>query len=167
MTGADDNLDELLEQVTAGQLDDLTPEQVAALEEYLNSTPEAENRFADVSAAVDPSLPVDQTAPSDADWEGVWQNIENSAQAAGPSRFVRRTLRIWRGLTAVAACLALLIVWRMASGPAEAPWEMQLSDDVEVLELDVYDDGSAFVAYADDGSAVIWVLDSDMMPEGT
>ena len=44
---------------------------------------------------------------------------------------------------------------------------MQLSGNVEVLELEVYDDGSAFVAYSDDGSAVIWVLESDMMPEGT
>ena len=100
MTGADDNLDKLLEQVAAGRLDDLTPEQVAALEEHLNSAPEAQDRLADTLASIESSLPVDRTMPSEADWEGVWQNIEIAGPVAAPSPFVRRTFRIWRGVTA-------------------------------------------------------------------
>jgi hypothetical protein len=162
MTTSRDNFDELLDRVAAGRLDGLTPEQVAALEVHLNATPAAEERLADVVPAADPRLSVSTPVPTDAEWEDVWQRVDSARPTrASTARAIRRTIHLWRPLAALAACVALLLVWRWAPLSTGSDWPIALSADVEVLELEVFGDASAFVSYSDDGrgAAVIWVLD--------
>ena len=162
MTTPADNLDELLDRVAAGRLDELTPEQVAALEDHLNATPSAEGRLADVLLEADPRLSATTSMPTDAEWDQVWQRVDSAAAARGKTaRTIRRTIRLWQPLTALAACVALLLVWRWAPLSTGSDWPIALSADVEVLELEVFGDASAFVSYSDEGqgAAVIWVLD--------
>lgn len=164
MTTPADNLDELLDRVVAGRLDELTPEQAAALEAHLNATPAAAERLADVLPQVDQRLRVSTPVPTDAEWDQVWQRVDSAAAARGKTaRTIRRTIRLWQPLTALAACVVLLLVWRWAPLSAGSDWPIALSADVEVLELEVFGDASAFVSYSDEGqgAAVIWVLDDD------
>jgi hypothetical protein len=168
MTTPMDNLDELLACVAEGRLDDLTPEQVAALEEHLNAMPAAAERLAGIVPAAEPQLR-DTAAPSAAEWNDVWERIE-SATAPGEtrSRVIGRAAWLWRTVTAAAACLLLVVVWRIGASATEPAWEIQLSDHVLVHELEVFGDASSFVAYAEDGSgsAVIWVFEEDQQQPG-
>jgi len=169
MTTPTESFDELLERVSAGQLDDLTPEQVAALEAHLNATPAAAERLVDVMPTPDPQLTSGVPSPSGADWDRVWERIDSVATSrARPPRSLGRVFRLWQPLAAAAACLLLIVVWRTMLSPAEPPWEIQLSDDVVVHELEVFGNASAFVAYADDesGAAVIWVFEEDENEQG-
>ena len=162
MTASHDNFDELLKQVAAGRLDGLTPEQVAALETHLNATPSAEERLAEVLPETDPRLSATTSMPTDAEWDQVWRRVDSAAAVGGKTaRAIRRTIRLWQPLTALAACVALLLVWRWAPLSTGSDWPIALSADVEVLELEVFGDASAFVSYSDEGegAAVIWVLD--------
>jgi hypothetical protein len=162
MTTPADNLDELLDRVAAGRLDDLTPAQVAALELHLNATSAAEERLTDVVPTADPCLSASTPIPSHAEWEDVWHRIDSARPArASTARVIRRTIRVWQPLAALAACLALLLVWRWSPFSTAADWPIELSSNVEVLEIEVFGDASAFVSYSDEehGAAVIWVLD--------
>ncbi len=168
MMTAGDNFDELLDRVAAGRLDDLTPEQVAALEAHLNATPVAAERLADMVPEVDPRLAARVSTPTDAEWDEVWQQVDSAALSREPTaRTLGRVIRLWRPLAAAAACLLLLVLWRAAPSPADAAWELQLSDNVIVHELEVFGDSSAFIAYSDeDGSAVIWVFEENDLQGG-
>jgi hypothetical protein len=164
MTTPADNVDDLLDRVAAGRLDDLTPAQVAGLEVHLNATPAAEERLTDVVPTADPRLSASTAVPSDAEWEDVWQRIDSARPArASTARAIKRTIRFWQPLAALAACVALLVAWRWGPFSTRSDWPIQLSSDVEVLELEVFGDASAFVSYSDDGQGVtvIWVLDDD------
>lgn len=168
MTTPTENFDELLDRVSAGQLDALTPEQVAALEAHLNATPAAAQRLAGVVPAPDPRL-TSAPSPSEADWDRVWERVDWAEAAPLPARpALGRVFRLWRPLAAAAACLLLVVVWRTMLSPAVPSWELRLSDDVVVHELEVFEDASAFVAYADDesGTAVIWVFEEDEDEQG-
>lgn len=169
MTTTRHNLELLLDEVTAGRLDALTPEQVEALESRLNDDPAAAARLADalppadalVTAAAPP-------APTEAEWRRVWEGIE-AAFATGRSRSAaarmdalrrpRRILRLWESLSAAAACLALALIWQAGPAPASAGWHMSLSPNVEINSLEVFDDSTPMVLYPGEGGAVIWVLD--------
>ncbi len=163
MTTSRDNFDELLEQVAAGRLHGLTPEQVAALEVHLNATPAAEERLADVVPAADPRLSAIASMPTNADWNRIWQRVDSAAPTReSTARAIGRTIRLWQPLAAAAACLLLMILWRVAPLRTEPAWELQLSGSVVVHELEIFGGDSAFVAYSDDdGSAVIWVFEED------
>ncbi len=163
MMTQDDNLDQLLDRVAAGRLDDLTPEQVAALETHLNATPAAAERLADMVPEVDLRLGARVSTPTDAEWDEVWQRVDSVALRRDPTaRTLGRVIRLWRPLAAAAACLLLMVLWRAAPSSADAAWELRLSDNVIVHELEVFDGSSAFIAYSDeDGSAVIWVFEEN------
>ena len=162
------NLDELLARVADGHLDELTPEQVAALAAHLDTEPAEASRLADGVPAADATLNPALPSPSEAEWKHVWDGIESAApNRATTARTIGHVFHTWRPLVAVAACVALLVLWRLT--PARvASWELQMSDNVVVHELEVFGDESAFVAYSDDegGSAVIWVFEEDESPEG-
>ena len=163
MTTPGENLDELLDRVAAGRLGDLTPEQVAALETHLNTTPGAAERLADIVPEADPRLSVIAPTPTDADWGEVWRRVDSAALTReSTARVIGRTIRLWQPLAAAAACLLLMILWRVAPLRTEPAWELRLSGSVVVHELEIFGGDSAFVAYSDDdGSAVIWVFEED------
>ena len=161
-----EDLDKLLARLRDGAIDELSPEEIAALEAHLN----AETEFADALADTVPvpDCPAfDRSGPTAAEWEGVWQSIESAqTQEAGKTRSPR-FVRFWQPLFAAAACLMLVITWRF--GASNTPhWNAQLSNDVVVHELEVYDDASSMVAYTGDGSgsAIIWVFEEDEDPAG-
>jgi hypothetical protein len=166
MTTPSDNLDELLDRVRAGRLDELTPEQVAALEAHLDATPTAAERLANVIPEPDPHLSAPVSSPTEDQWNAIWERVESAASSPrSPRRPVSRVLRFWSPLAAAAACLLLVVVWRLSAPPA---WEMHLSEHVVVHELEVFGNSSAFVAYSDDddGSAMIWVFEEDEDNQG-
>jgi hypothetical protein len=168
MNASSHNPDELLARVADGQLDQLTPEQVAALEAHLNTTPAVADRLADVVPAPDPHLVPASSPPSEAEWDALWERVDSAGSARQTPNTIARVLRFWRPLAAVAACLLLVVLWRAVPWASEPSWKMQLSDDVVVHELEVFGDSSAFVAYSDDesGSAVIWIFEGDEQQEG-
>ena len=169
MTTPDGNPDELLAQVAGGRLDELTPEQVAALEAHLNATPAAAERLADVVPASDPGMSHMPAPPSATEWDELWERVDSAlpVRKSAP-REVGRVIRLWEPLAAVAACLLLMILWRAGPAPAQPAWEMRLSDHVVVHELEVFGDASSFVAYSDDdsGTAVIWVIEEGEEQQG-
>lgn len=169
MKAPDHDMDDLLMRVTDGRLDELTPEQVAALEAHLSATPAAAERLANVLPAPDPRLILPESLPSEVDWNELWERIDTATAARQPApRAISRVLRLWPPLVAAAACLLLAVLWRTTLSPAESPWEIRLSDDVVVHELEVFGDASAFVAYSGDesGTAVIWVFGEDEDQQG-
>lgn len=166
MTTPSDNLDELLDRVCAGRLDELTPEQVAALEAHLDATPTAAERLANVLPEPDPHLSAAVSSPTEDEWNAVWERIESvTSTTQSPRRPLSRLLRIWSPLLAAAACVLLVVIWRLSAPPA---WKMQLSEDVVVHELEVFGNSTAFVAYSDDddGSAMIWVFEENGDSQG-
>ena len=186
-----ENLEALLRRVEAGELDSLTPEQIDALEAHLNAMageskppdlPRLGGRLALPDAAL-PDLAIpDSAMPTPAEWERVWNNIEAGvttvpadatpipadrvslklvATAKSKRSVGRRVIKFWPAWAAVAACVALLFTWHFAAPPVSAGWEMQLADQVEVDELDVFGDATAFVDFNDDGTAMIWVFEGN------
>ena len=180
-----DKLEALLRRVEAGEWDSLTPEQMAALEAYLNTgwhgqTAAPFDRATGESALPNLAIP-DSDMPTPAEWDRVWNNIEagvtsgastDSADAAGVESIklprqsraqrsvARRLIRFWPVFTAAAACIGLLFTWQFVTPPpASTGWAIQLADEVEVDELDVYGDTTAFVDFNDDGTAMIWVFE--------
>ena len=168
MTMPDDKFDELLDHVAAGRLDDLTPDQVTSLDTHLNAAASSSERLADVVPEADSRLSVIAPTPTDAEWDGVWRRIDSATPVREPTpRVIRRTIRFWQPLAAAAACLLLLIVWRLTPVQAPPGWEMRLSDHVIVHEIEIFGDDCVFVAYSDeDGSAVIWVFEAEETREG-
>jgi|GEM_PF-1407464 len=177
MTDARENMEELLSRVAAGRLDDLTPEQIDALEVYLNDTPAAAEQLAEVRPATDAALGQDLPTPTSTEWENVWGNVEagvetdsgagaNMHVAPVSNRSIAKGARLWRPAAALAACVALMLVWRVTSKPADAGWEIKLSDHVVVHDLEIYDDGAGFIAFDDDGAAMIWVFEANGSQEG-
>ena len=169
MTAPNNNVEKLLAQVAAGRLDDLTPEQVAVLEAHLNAAPAASERLASAAPPGDPQPTGAPPSPSETEWNRIWKRIDSAAvtRAPRPTRSMH-TVRLWQAVTAVAACLLLVVVWRLASPPTAASWQMRLSNDVVVHEVEVFGDATSFIAYSEDGSgsAVIWVLEEDEQKQG-
>lgn len=195
MTPNRDNLEAWLEQSLRGDLDALTPEQVAALEAALNDSPELAARAAGVVPPVDaPAASV--AMPTAAEWNGVWSRIE-AGLAAGASPQLRvhpadaamdaarrsrsqheravdrrsRVLRLWPAISAAAACIAMVLVWRGFLPPAPVSaelWSMTAAANVEILELEVYDNAVAAVDFGDgeSGAVVISIYERPRASEG-
>lgn len=164
-----DNLDEALRAVMAGDLDALTPEQVARLESVLNDEPAVADRLAGQIAAPDRCLAgvlresEQAEMPRAAAWEAAWERIDAPGAI---TRFVEkrggvaRILRRWRPLAAVAAGLIMAALWRISTAAPVRPWPMQLAADVEINALEVTGETTPFVvSTGDEGDVqVIWVL---------
>jgi len=182
MNASKHNLDELLTRVAEGRLDELTAEQVAALEVHLNDSPEAAAKLAErIPTPPAGPLAAEPAPPTEKEWDAVWNGIEagekkNEGEPSvapdgapfPPSHLptfpqAQRLARLWRPLSALAACVALFAAWHFATPTASADLEISLSDDVVIEEMEIFGDASAFVAYAGDGSgsAVIWILEDD------
>lgn len=192
MTPNRENLEAWLELSLSDGLDALTPEQIAALEAALNELPELAARASSVIPAGDrPAAAI--PSPTESEWNGVWSRIESGLaapqlrvvappqseprggeHAASARRVSRpRIFRLWTSVSAAAACIALVLVWRglLATPPAHsAPqlWTMTASANVEILELEVYDDAVAAVDFgdSDNGAVVISVYERRRASEG-
>lgn len=163
-----DNLDEALRAVAAGNLDALTPEQVARLERVLNDEPGVAARLAACTPAPEPKLATalqaaEQAAlPPAQRWDLTWQRIDAAApltQRRAHAGIAGRLIRLWQPLVAAAACLMLAVMWRTTSSPTEDAWPMQLATDVQIDSLEVPDGmTSLIVAGGDDNYKLIWIL---------
>jgi hypothetical protein len=167
MSPSHDNLEQALRAVSHGELDALTPEQIARLERVLNDEPAVAQRIgaqvpqrdAPLAGALDE---MDRSAqPSRQEWQNVWARIESAAPAAIGHSVSARILRFWRPLTAAAACLLLVAGWKLMPTPANDLWPMQLASNVEISDIEVGDGMTSFVVSTDDegGSKIIWVLE--------
>jgi anti-sigma-K factor RskA len=170
MSPSHDSLEQALRAVSHGDLDALTPEQVARLERVLNDEPAVARRVgaqvpqpdAPLSEALDE---LDRSAqPSRQDWQHVWERIESAAPAAvrrNQAGVSARILRFWRPIAAAAACLLLVGVWKLMPAPADELWPMQLASNVEISDIEVPEGMTSFVVSTsgNNASAIIWVLD--------
>ena len=165
MSAGPHNLDEALKALAAGDLDALSVEQIERLEGLLNNRPELADAYADRLAVPDEPLrtALESVAePSAAQWERAWNGIETAEASATRRRAHGRIWRLWAPLSAVAAGLMLVGVWRISPPrTTPPPWPMQLASNVEIDELEVYDNSTAFVVTTggDHGIDVIWVLE--------
>jgi len=155
-------IDKLLDRVAAGGLDDLTPEQIAALESQLNASPALAARLADERPPADPLLAsLESASPSASEWDAAWERI---APAPGVLR-LRRFAGVARTISALAACVLMALVFQFGSSRATAgeAWDLSLATDVEIHELEVAEDVSSAVSYADegDGPVVIWLFEDE------
>jgi len=158
----DDNLNRLLEAAMAGRLDELTDDQIARLSEHLDASPADAARMAAVAPVVDAALTPPVSQPSAAEWSRVWSKID---AAAGEREVAVRRLRFWRGVqrfAAIAACVLVALVWRSGQSGSPGGGVMESIAGVQIDEMTVAGGYSATVDVSDDGSAIIWVTESDL-----
>lgn len=149
-----DSMRELLNRVAAGDLDSLTPEQVAALEAHLNSSPSDAARLGAVVPRVDP-LVTAISAPVQTAWEPVWTAISGRR---GHGRQWPRRLLLWPGFAAAAAIAMIMTLWRLPArtGP---DWTFQPAYDAEVTQVEVFGESTSMLyAVGDRGLPVVWVI---------
>lgn len=166
-------LEALLDRVAAGELDALAPSEIEQLEAHLNEAPEAAMRLADVRP---PTMRIPAPAiPAESAWDSVFERVvaaDDGVETTSPVRpasvaarrgRLPRLLKAWEPLLAAAAVVLLAVVWRFSPvqpNPADN-WDLHLATDVSVDEIETYGDATSFVAYSDDGSTVIWVVEND------
>ena len=157
MEQRDDDIQELLEAVAAGNFDVLTPENVDRLAAHLNASPEYAAMIADARLPVDPRFQGDITPLNEETWERVWRNIE----AGEPHRRALprpRLIRLWQPFAAVAASVALTFaLW--SGGFAEnrsGAWPVTVAQTVEIDELETIGDLSPFGSRASPDWPVAW-----------
>lgn len=156
----------LLAQLEAGRLDDLSVEQIAALASALDDSPALAQRVAGLRPTVDARLQVRAASPSSEDWARTWNTIDSGLASQRGSRPAPagRIYTLGRAAAAIAACVALVVVWRtlLVSTPDNsAGWALAVSSNTEILELEVFDGRSATLDFADDGSGVVVISIDD------
>jgi hypothetical protein len=178
MTG-NDNPNRLLDLVRTGRMDELSPAEAATLEQHLNTNASAAAALAGEIPASDRGLVHAVSGPSAEEWNAAWSRIESpGGRRASDAGFRRaspfRAFPLHRGLAglaAVAACIALVLVWRFTPGGTsierqEEGWPIQLSSANQILEMPLLAGRSATLHYDDDGIAVIAYDDAETPPEG-
>jgi hypothetical protein len=155
--------------------DALSADQIARLEASLNADPQRGAAFAQMCPGrdgfVDAWTAAERSAapPGDRPWERVWEQVDTAltlrptVTATGALRRPR-TIRLWVGLAAAAACIALVSLWPWKPAPTESPWPIVLAGNVEIDALEVSDDATP-VIWSTGGSEpvnVIWVAQMDI-----
>lgn len=150
-----------LDAVLNGRLDQLSPEQAARLEAYLNVDRVTAEALAARVATVEPVLRGGVPTPSAVAWERVWAGIDAARTARLKAAAQRRVFRIWQPLVAVAASVALLLAWNFTREPGESDWPVTWARDVEINELEVARGSTPLILSGefDGGIPMIWVLD--------
>jgi hypothetical protein len=151
------NLDALLGQAEQGRLDELTPQQVAALELWLNRDPAAAERLAKVRPTVDPGLP--PATLTAAERERLWSRIAAGAASHRAPAF-RPTWRVWSSVATVAAAVALVVFLRLLL-PGASPHLTPAVHGMQVNSLELESGALAYISPGDDngGYPVIWVFE--------
>ena len=157
--------EQLLAFAATGGFDALTPQQTAALEAHLNTCSPCAARLARSAPAADVRLTPAVELPSEEGWDRVWEAIDAARQtrvrqAWSASGAVQR---LWRPLLAAAACILMVVMWRSAPMSETQTWELKLSDNVVVHEIETFGDLTSLVVYPaeDDGATVVWFLENE------
>lgn len=150
MAATDPRIEVLMQRVAAGELDALTADEVALLEKAVDADAELADRLAAAMPPADEFVGVED-APSDEAWERVWSEV-------APVR--RKAAGWWWQPIAAAAAVALMVgtwQWTGLSATPEAPW--RLGGEVEVLELETFEEGVPMVMSVGDAEMqVIWIV---------
>jgi anti-sigma factor RsiW len=158
-------LEGLLAAAARGDFDAMTPEQVAALEAHLNTCSPCAARLARSTPVADVRVAPAVQPPSEEGWDRVWEAIEAERQTgvrqAGPARGAVHWL--WRPLLAAAACILMVVIWRSVPMSETQTWELKLSDNVVVHEIETFGDLTSLVVYPaeDDEPTVVWFLENE------
>lgn len=173
MTPNQDNLNRLLSRAMQGGIDEFSVDEVAELERHLNLNHADAGKVAAVGTAKD-KWSIGAALPNEREWSAVWNGIESAmtaprAAARKPDVAIR-AFPWFRGMTAAAACLALMLVWRFGPATSTATpssgWALQLSPENHILELSLSASAPPTVHYSDDGVAIIAFDDAPAAPEG-
>lgn len=170
-----DNLERNLQLLARGELDALSPEEIAGLEALLNEDPRLASVLADQRGAPgDPLLAAVAAAdaaamPSTAQWERAWGKLAEPAASAVSRGRRPLILRLWQPFAAAAACVALIALWvtgkpanRSQMGPTD-DWPIELATNVVIDELEVFDGSTAYIIpVGGKGAQVIWILPGDI-----
>jgi hypothetical protein len=151
-----------------GRFDDLSPDEVAAVETHLNVCAACAARLATARATPDAGYPEPPAGPEAGVWDAVWNRIDEAAldsRPVGLSGARARWLRSWGAMSAAAAILLATAIWHLVPlGPSPA-WEFRLAGarDVEIESLEVFGEATTFVLNTDDdvGTAIIWVMEEN------
>jgi hypothetical protein len=163
------DLQHILNLIAGGELDRLTPADIARLERCDDSELSA---IADRSARVSHDPLVAAVAqPGAAEWARMWSVIDARSQATRRDSRKSGIIQIYRAAMAVAACAALAVCLIRGGGSAdEAPlaWDLQLSGDVDVLELEAFGSTVSAVDLVNDesGAAIISLFDDSDDADG-
>jgi len=154
-----------LAAAATGDFAALTPQQVAALEAHLSACSCCATHLARSAPAADVRLIPAVELPSEKGWDRVWEAIDAARQTrarqAWPARGVIQ--RLWRPLLAAAACILMVVMWRSAPMSETQTWELKLSDNVVVHEIETFGDLTSLVVHPaeDDGATVVWFLENE------
>ncbi|MBI5866365.1 MAG: hypothetical protein HZB38_17990 [Planctomycetes bacterium] len=166
-----ENLKSLLARVEAGELDSLTPEQVARLEQHLHESPAAADRVGRAQPPTDRLLAAPIAGPSETEWAGVWSAVESNfaSQRKERSATAGRVVSLGRAAAAIAACVAIFVLWRSlpTSKPAGEGWGLAVATNVEIHEVEVFGGRSSMLHFADDGSGAVLISVSDPPEDDT
>ncbi|QOJ15445.1 MAG: hypothetical protein HRU75_12710 [Planctomycetia bacterium] len=157
-------LSDALTALREGRFEALTPDAVAAAEAHLNTCAACAGQLGAVrpASAGDPLV---RAAPSPlpVQWRRAWSAIADRSPASssiwrgGRAGILRSA---WTPLAAAAACVMMVVSWRLAAPPVESGlWSLAAAGDVRVLEMDVGDGVTAMVG---DGPTVVWILEPEM-----
>lgn len=145
----------VLANVASGKWDALTPADVELLEHGTGAA--AAQRLGNQRPVLEADFIAPTPEPTAAEWAQVWRGVEAAHDTRG--RFSPAARRHgWRGVAALAACVALAIVWR-GNMPAEP--ELRLARDLRIEELTFAADATGLVWTTDGpgGLSIIWVVE--------
>jgi hypothetical protein len=155
----------LLAAAAAGDFAALTPQQAAVLEAHLNTCSPCAARLARSAPAADAWLIPAVGLPSEEDWDHVWEAIDAATQTRVQQAWLARgaVQRLWRPLLAAAACILMVVTWRSVPMSETQAWDLRLSEDVVVHEIETFGDLTSLVVHPaeDDGATVVWFLQSE------
>lgn len=157
MTPNADEIKQMLARVSAGELDELTPQEIDQLEQAINEDDALSAQVADISAGTDWPL---ELTPSDAEWDQVWQGVTVSDQHAGHQPVAGWWLR---PVGVAAAVVALLGAWSSVPQPSAVdPWLIQPDTDFEIVAFEAGSDATPFIIEGgDEEFPVVWVIENE------
>lgn len=163
-----DNLKAQIDAIDFGNIDAISPEQIAELETALNAHEAGVSHLADRLAKPDPRLASALDAaerpamPPPEAWDRMWDRItaETGRHQHAPAA-PHRIVRLWRPAAAVAACLFLATAWWLQTPTtASDPWPVTLATNVEIEQVESFGDTMPLVmSVGDEGMPVIWVVE--------
>jgi hypothetical protein len=154
MNAQPNEVQRLIARVSAGQLDDLSPDEVQLLEVALNEDDALAATLAEVPAGGD--WP-EALTPTDAEWESVWAGVSSESVS-------QRGRNGWLRPVGIAAAVLLLIGawWSGSESESVDPWQIQPDTDFELVALESGSGEIPFVMTGEeDEFPVIWVIDSE------